>query len=63
MLQSTQNFSPFSKVPDIHGSSKVISLEDSQLFAARTSEEQGLILRRSRQVILAETADHWHYEI
>lgn len=26
-------------------------------------EEQGLIYRRSRQVILAETTDHWHYEI
>ncbi|WP_035988318.1 Crp/Fnr family transcriptional regulator [Leptolyngbya sp. KIOST-1] len=29
----------------------------------RQFEEQGLIYRRSRQLILAETSDHWHYEI
>lgn len=29
----------------------------------RQFEEQGLIYRRSRQLILAESSDHWHYEI
>ena len=29
----------------------------------RQFEDQGLIYRRSRQLILAETSDHWHYEI
>lgn len=29
----------------------------------RQFEDQGLIYRKSRQLILAETSDHWHYEI
>jgi len=29
----------------------------------RQFEDQGWIYRRSRQLILAETSDHWHYEI
>lgn len=29
----------------------------------RQFEQQGVIYRRSRRLILAETTDHWHYEI